>query len=61
MTSDSISATGLQPNSDADEPLFDKWFDPIESAVRDRIEPLVEKRLVRVAVRLQSSRAKCYR
>ena len=55
MTSDSISATGLQPNSDADEPLFDKWFDPIESAVRDRvrcfIEELIEGELAAVLAR----------
>jgi hypothetical protein len=37
MTSDSISATVLQPDADRDEQLFDRWFDPIENAVRDRV------------------------
>jgi hypothetical protein len=43
MTSDSICATGLQPNSDADEPLFDSWFDPIERVVRDRVRSFIEE------------------
>ena len=36
MTSDGIYTTGLQPDADADEHLFDRWFDPIENAVRPR-------------------------
>ena len=55
MTSDSISATVLQPESDAEERLFDNWFDPIESAVRDRvrcfIEELIEGELAAVLAR----------
>jgi hypothetical protein len=34
MTNDNIAATVLQPNADAEEHLFDSWFDPIESAMR---------------------------
>ena len=41
MTSDSISSGALQP--DADERLFDNWFDPIESAVRDRVRSFIEE------------------
>jgi len=46
MTNDSISSPRFQldgaanmgqPRDDADERLFDGWFDPIESAVRDRV------------------------
>ena len=53
MMSDSISAGALQP--DADERLFDDWFDPIENAVRDRvrcfIEELIEGELATVLAR----------
>ena len=53
MMSDSISAGALQP--DADERLFDDWFDPIENAVRDRvrcfIEELIEGELAAVLAR----------
>ena len=41
MTSDSISSGALQP--DADERLFDNWFDPIENAVRDRVRSFIEE------------------
>jgi hypothetical protein len=41
MTSDSISSGALQP--DVDECLFDNWFDPIESAVRDRVRSFIEE------------------
>ena len=43
MTSDSISATVLQPDADTDEHLFDRWFDPIENAVRDRVRSFIEE------------------
>ncbi len=43
MTSDSIYATGLQPDAGAEERLFDNWFDPIESAVRDRVRSFIEE------------------
>jgi putative transposase len=43
MTNDSICATGIQPESDAAERLFDTWFDPIESAVRDRVRSFIEE------------------
>ncbi|MGA8293597.1 MAG: IS256 family transposase [Rhodoplanes sp.] len=43
MTNDSIDATILQPDADTDEHLFDKWFDPIESAVRDRVRSFIEE------------------
>jgi transposase-like protein len=55
MTSDSIDATGLQPEADTNELLSDSWFDPIESAVRDRvrgfIEELIEGELAAVLAR----------
>ena len=43
MTNDSICSTGIQPESDAAERLFDTWFDPIESAVRDRVRSFIEE------------------
>jgi transposase-like protein len=43
MTSDSICSTELQPAAAADESLFDNWFDPIESAVRDRVRSFIEE------------------
>jgi putative transposase len=43
MTSDSIYATGLQPDAGAEERLFDNWFDSIESAVRDRVRSFIEE------------------
>ncbi len=43
MTSDSICSTRLQPETDAEERLFDSWFDPIESAVRDRVRSFIEE------------------
>ena len=48
MTSDSIYATGLQPDAGAEERLFDNWFDSIESAVRDRDLAQGEGRLGRL-------------
>jgi putative transposase len=30
------------PEADADERLFDRWFDPIESPVRDRVRSFIE-------------------
>ena len=52
MTTDSIDTTGFQldgaaktgqPRDDADKRLFDSWFDPIESAVRDRVRSFIEE------------------
>jgi transposase-like protein len=52
MTNDSISSPRFQPDGatktgqprdDADERLFDGWFDPIESAVRDRVRSFIEE------------------
>ena len=52
MTNDSISSPRFQldgaaktgqPRDDADERLFDSWFDPIESAVRDRVRSFIEE------------------
>ena len=52
MTNDSISSPRFQldgaakmgqPRDDADERLFDGWFDPIESAVRDRVRSFIEE------------------
>ena len=41
MTNDSIDTTGFQPAAAADEHLFDRWFDPIEHAVRDRVRSFI--------------------
>ena len=49
-----ICSTGFQPETDAEERLFDSWFDPIESAVRDRrsfIKELIEGELAAVLSR----------
>jgi len=52
MTNDSISSPRFQldgaaktgqPRDDADERLFDSWFDPIEHAVRDRVRSFIEE------------------
>jgi putative transposase len=43
MISDSICTTRLQPEAATDEHLFDSWFDPIESAVRDRVRSFIEE------------------
>ena len=43
MMSDSISAAALQPDADAEERLFDDWFDPIENAVRGRVRSFIEE------------------
>jgi len=52
MTNDSISSPRFQldgaaktgqPRDDADERLFDSWFDPIESAVRERVRSFIEE------------------
>lgn len=52
MTNDSIfsprfqldgAARTRQPRDDADEDVFDKWFDPIESAVRGRVRSFIEE------------------
>jgi putative transposase len=64
MTNDSISLPRFQldgaaktgrPRDDADEGLFNSWFDPIEHAVRDRvrffIEELIESELATVLAR----------
>ena len=52
MMNDSISSPRFQldgaaktaePRDDADERIFDCWFDPIESAVRDRVRSFIEE------------------
>jgi putative transposase len=43
MISDSICTTRLQPEAATVEHLFDSWFDPIESAVRDRVRSFIEE------------------
>ena len=53
MTNDSISSPRIfeldgaartgQPRDDADERLFDGWFDPIESAARERVRSFIEE------------------
>jgi putative transposase len=43
MTSESICSTRFQPETDAEERLFDSWFDPIESAVRERVRSFIEE------------------
>ncbi len=43
MTNDNTDATVLQPDADAEERLFDTWFDPIENAVRDQVRSFIEE------------------
>jgi putative transposase len=43
MISDSICTMRLQPEAATVEHLFDSWFDPIESAVRNRVRGLIEE------------------
>ena len=42
MTSNTTALDCAQPAVKAAADLFDNWFDPIESAVRDRVRGLIE-------------------
>jgi len=43
MTSVSTKSDLLQGTSTASSQLFDDWFDPIESGIRDRVRELTEE------------------
>jgi transposase-like protein len=43
MSSHTTNADSAQPADEATPRLFDNWFDPIESAVRDRVRGLIEE------------------
>ena len=43
MTSVTMKPGLSQPTTESDSHLFDDWFDPIESGVRDRIRELIEQ------------------
>ncbi|PWB60166.1 MAG: IS256 family transposase, partial [Bradyrhizobiaceae bacterium] len=42
MTSDITKSAAALPADEAAEGLFDNWFDPIESALRDRVRGFIE-------------------
>ena len=42
MTSDTTKCASPQPAAEASAGLFDNWFDPIESALRDRVRGFIE-------------------
>jgi transposase-like protein len=42
MTSDTTKCDSTQPAEEASAGLFDNWFDPIESALRDRVRGFIE-------------------
>jgi putative transposase len=43
MSSHTTNPDSVQPGDEATSHLFDNWFDPIESAVRDRVRGLIEE------------------
>src|SRR3974377_2278707 len=43
MTSDTTKCDSLQPAEAASAGFFDNWFDPIESALRDRVRGFIEE------------------
>jgi putative transposase len=43
MTSHTTNPDCVQPADEVGPQLFDNWFDPIESAVRDRVRGLIEE------------------
>jgi putative transposase len=43
MTSHTTNPDSVQPADEAAADLFDNWFDPIESAVRDRVRGFIEE------------------
>src|SRR3954447_5073226 len=42
MTSPTTKRDALQPEAEEAGPLFADWFDPIETAVRDRVRAFIE-------------------
>ena len=42
MASDTTKCDSPQPAEEASAGLFDNWFDPIESALRDRVRGFIE-------------------
>lgn len=43
MTSVAMKPELSQPTTESNSHLFDVWFDPIESGVRDRVRELIEQ------------------
>jgi transposase-like protein len=43
MTSVTMTAAGLQLETGAQSQLFDNWFDPIESGIRERVRTMIEE------------------
>lgn len=43
MTSHTTNLDSVQPGDQASADLFDNWFDPIESGVRDRVRGFIEE------------------
>jgi putative transposase len=42
MTSPTTKRDALQPEAEEAGPLFADWFDPIETALRDRVREFIE-------------------
>ena len=42
MTSNTTKPDASQPAADAAVHLFDNWFDPIETGVRDRVREFIQ-------------------
>jgi hypothetical protein len=42
MTSVTPKADGLQPETETAAHLFDNWFDPIESGIRERVRGFID-------------------
>jgi hypothetical protein len=43
MTSDTTKTSLSQPRTANNSHLFDDWFDPIETGIRDRVRELIEE------------------
>jgi len=43
MTSVTTKTEGLQPETETASYLFDNWFDPIESGVRERVRGFIDE------------------
>ena len=46
MTSDTTKSNIAQPADETIPHLFDNWFDPIESALRERVRGFIEELIV---------------
>ena len=43
MTSDTTKAAGLQLETETAAHVFDSWFDPIESGIRERVRGFIDE------------------